>query len=462
MSRDTQVAVTTQNITQESTMNATESTLAIFGGPKAVDLDPRDTFSWPIVTPEDEEAVLAVLRTGDMSGLDVTMAFEQEFAAWQGTRYALAFNNGTSALLAALFAVGVGVGGEVICPSMTYWASALPCFNLGASVMFTDIDTDTLCINPNQFENRIKDQTQAIMVVHYAGYPADMDTIMAIADKHSVPVIEDVSHAQGGLYKGRKLGTFGKVSAMSLMSGKSLPIGEGGMLVTDDLECYERAVAFGHYRRFNDSITSDELKKVRGLPLGGIKGRLNQLCSAMGRVQLQHYDERSAEVRKAINYFWDQLQGLPGIHAHRVPADSGSTMAGWYAAKGLYKALELQGLSVTRFAEAVRAEGSQCQPGVNLPLHLHPLFRTYDVYGHGKPTINAHSKRDVRQPPISLPVSKVIGNLTFGIPQFKRYNPDVIDQHAAAYRKVAENYRELKAGDTGNPRSLTDWACNLD
>lgn len=443
-------------------MTENEPILALFGGPKAVTLDPGDTFTWPIVTKEDEDAVLDVLRKGTMSELDVTMAFEQEFAAWQGTQYALGFNNGTSALLAALFAAGVGVGGEVICPSITYWASALPCYSLGSTVIFADIHQDTLCINPRDIEQRINDRTQAIMVVHYVGHPADMDAIMDIANRHNVPVIEDVSHAQGGLYKGRKLGTFGKVNAMSLMSGKSLPIGEGGMLVTDDREMYERAIAFGHYRRFGEDIQSPDLRPYRGLPMGGIKGRMNQLCSAMGRVQLRHYDERAAEIRKAIHYFWDLLEGVPGLRAHRVPTESDSTMAGWYSARGHYKSLELAGLSVTRFAEAVRAEGSICQPGINLPLHTHPLFNTCDIYGHGKPTRNANTKRDVRQPPISLPVSKVIGALTYLIPQFKRYNPDVIEQHAAAYRKVAENYLALKPGDTGNPKSLIDWACNLD
>jgi hypothetical protein len=122
----------------------------------------------------------------------------------------------------------------------------------------------------------------------------------------------------------------------------------------------------------------------------------------------------------------------------------------------------LEGLSVTRFAEAVRAEGSICQPGVNLPLHLHPLFNKCDVYGHGRPTRIANSKKDVRQHPLSLPVSKVIGGITYMIPQFKRYHPEIIAQHADAYRKVAENYKELKAGDTGNPRTLTDWVCNVE
>src|SRR5207245_1236705 len=104
----------------------------------------------------------------------------------------------------------------------------------------------------------------------YCAHPCEMDALMEIAERHGVKVIEDVSHAHGGLYKGRRLGTIGHVGAMSLMSGKALPIGEGGMLLTDDQEIYERAVAFGHYER-TKTITHPDLKRFAGLPLGGHK-----------------------------------------------------------------------------------------------------------------------------------------------------------------------------------------------
>ena len=132
-------------------------------------------------------------------------------------------------------------------------------------------------------------------------------------------------------------------------------------------------------------------------------------------------------------------------------------MGGWYFPHGLYRREELGGLSMTRFAEAVRAEGSTCAPGVNLPLHLHPLLNTADVYGHDRPTRIAFSDRDLRQPSGSLPVSESIGAATFAIPWFKRYDPAVIAQHARAFRKVAENHRALLAGDPGDPPTVTSW-----
>ena len=438
-------------------MMATQSQLAIHGGAKSVQTDAEELFKWPIITAEDEAAVLDVLRRGAMSGTDVTLQFEEEFAAWQGAQYALACNNGTAALQSALYGCGISVGDEIICPSLTYWASALPVLALGASVVFADIDPVTLCIDPNDIEHRISENTRAIVVVHYVGHPADMDPIMEIARRRGLKVIEDVSHAQGGLYKGRKLGTIGDVAGMSLMSGKSFAIGEGGILTTDDREIYERALAFGHYERYDERITTPALRPYRNLPLGGYKYRIHQLSSAVGRVQLKHYDERMVEIRRAMNYFWDLLADVPGLQAHRVNEENVNTMAGWYSPHGLYKSAELGGLSVTRFAEAVRAEGSICSPGINKPLHIHPLLTEADIYGHDRPTRIAHAHRDLIREQGNLPVAENIGMMTYSIPWFKHYRPELIAQHANAFRKVAEHAAELIEDDPGNSPELTSW-----
>lgn len=438
-------------------MIATKSHLALYGGPKAVQTEAEDLFKWPIITQEDEAAVLEVLRRGAMSGTDVTVQFEEEFAAWLGVRYALACNNGTSALQSALYGCGVGVGDEIICPSLTYWASALPVLSLGASVVFADIDPHTLCIDPHDIAARISEDTRAIVVVHYLGHPADMDPIMEIARRYRLKVIEDVSHAQGGLYKGKKLGTIGDVAGMSLMSGKSFAIGEGGILVTNDREIYERALAFGHYERYDERITTPSLRPYRNLPLGGYKYRIHQLSSAVGRVQLKYYDERIAEIRRAMNYFWDLLADVPGLQPHRVNEEGYHTMAGWYSPHGIYKPEELGGLSVTRFAEAVRAEGSFCTAGINRPLHIHPLLTEADIYGHDRPTRIAHARRDLIREQGDLPVAERIGAMTYSIPWFKHYRPEIIAEHANAFRKVAEQYAELLDDDPGNPPDLTSW-----
>ena len=435
------------------------SELAIFGGEKAVVKINESMKEWPIYTSEEEEAVLEVLRRKNMSGVDITMKFEEEFAKWMGTKYALGFNNGTSSLMAAMYGVGIKKGDEVICPTITYWASCTQAMTMGASLVFANVDPDTLCIDPEDIKRKITPRTKAIIAVHYLAHPCDMDAIMAIAKEHNLKVIEDVSHAQGGKYKGRMLGTIGDVAGMSLMTGKSFAIGEAGMLVTNDKSIYEHAIALGTYERFTeDRIECEDIRPLVGLPLGGYKFRMHQMSSAVGLVQIKYYDERCEEIRKAMNYFWDLLEGVPGIRAHRTNELEGSTMAGFYAPHGIYKREELGGLSITRFCEAVRAEGvEECAPGCNAPLHTHPLFRVADVYGDGMPTRIANAKSDVRDMDNNLTPALSISNSIFWVPWLKKYVPSEIEKYALAYKKVAMNYKELIEGDTGDSDSIGSW-----
>jgi len=422
---------------------AKKEKLAILGGPKAIKSTAENMFTWPIITKQDEKAALDVLRTGRMSGLDVTMKFEEEYAKWHKTRYALCHCNGTSSLQAAMYGCGIGIGDEVIVQSLTFWASATQLYSLGATPVFAEVDPSTFTIDPNDIEHRITKRTKAIIVVHYCGYPTDMDPIMKIARKHKLKVIEDVSHAHGGLYKGKLVGTIGDVGAMSLMTYKSLAIGEGGVLITNNKEIYERAIAFGHYIRHPYTLTIPPLKRNEGIPFGGVKYRINQIASAVGRVQLKHYRKRMETIQKAMNCFWDLLEDVPGIRAHRPSRKSRCTMGGWYFPRGLYVKEELGGLPVSKFCEAVTAEGYETTHGANFPLHLHPVFNDVDVYGHGKPTRIANTKRDVRQPKGSLPVTESMPERTFDIPWFKHYRPRIIKEHAKAFRKVAEQAEEL-------------------
>jgi len=419
------------------------SELALFGGEKAINKQvPEDLFKWPVITQEDEDAVLEVLRRGAMSGTDVTEKFEKEFAEWNGTKYAIGYSSGTMSLQAAMFAVGLGQGDELICQSKTYWASCIQAMALNATVVFADINPDTLTIEPSDLERCIGPRTKAIMVVHYLSHPADMDGIMAVAKKHGLKVIEDVSHAQGGYYKGKKLGTFGDVAAMSLMSGKSFATGEMGMLLTNDRECYNRAMAYSHYERNNANyVTSEELSPYYSMPLGAMKGRVNQTCAAMGRVQLKYYDSRVREIDKAMNYFWDLLDGVPGVKAHRADYAAGSTNAGWYAAHGLWRPDEVEGLPVSSFAEALRAEGVSVSVGGNRALHTHEYFKTFDLYHAGVPTRIQFAERDVRELDKALPVTESIE--IFSVPWFKKCDRESIEMYAGAFRKVAENYKEL-------------------
>ena len=428
--------------------------LAILGGTPAVRDVPEDLFRWPIMTDEDYEAAMDVVKNNKFSGTDITEQFQEEFARWLGAKYAIAYCNGTMAITSAMFAIGLGAGDEIICPTKTYWGSVSQAINFGASAVFCNID-ETLCLDPTDLERCITPRTKAIVAVHYFAHPCDMDPIMEIARRHHLYVIEDVSHAQGGLYKGRRLGTIGDVGAMSLMSGKSFAAGELGALVTNDDRIYERAMAFGHYERNNEKYirTCDDLKPYYHIALGGAKGRANQLCSALARVQLKYYDQRCAEIRRAMNAFWDKLEGLPGVKGIRVDESTGSNMAGWYQPHAIYRAGELHGLKVSRFCEALRAEAPYCGwEGGNFCLHTHPFFKTFELRHEGKPSRIACNDRDVRQDDELCRRSEEID--CFSAPWFKHYDPVWIDRYAAAFQKVVENHgqlleREAKAGPSG-------------
>ncbi len=419
--------------------------LALLGGKPAIDPNevPKALMRWPIITQEDEEAALDVIRNNKFSGTDITIQFENEVAEWLGVKHAIAFCNGTMSLAAAMFGIGLGAGDEIICPTKTYWASITHAANLGATAVFCNIN-EKLSMDPADMERCITPRTKAIMVVHYIGYPCDMDAIMAIAQKHNLKVIEDVSHAQGGLYKGKRLGTFGDVGAMSMMSGKSFAAGELGMLVTNDRRVYERAMAYCHYERNNEKYIQEcvELKPYMHISLGGYKGRANQLCTAMGRVQLKYYDERCATIRKAMNYFFDQLEKLPGIYPIRVDETSGSNMAGFYSPHARYCSEELDGLPVDLFCEAIRAEGIKCRPGGNFCLHTHNLFKTFDPNHAGKAARFYHNDRNPAE--LDEPCRPSEAIQCFSVPWFIRPDKEWIDRYVAAYRKVIENRMQLR------------------
>ncbi|MBE6385664.1 MAG: DegT/DnrJ/EryC1/StrS family aminotransferase [Lentisphaerae bacterium] len=427
------------------------SKLAVNGGTKVIQEDFESLFHWPIVTSEDIQAVTEVLEAGTMSGNEISKIFEQEYAAWNGTKYALSTANGTAALTAAFWACGIGAGDEVICPSMTYWASCTAIVKLGATVNFADIDEE-LNIDPDDIEHRIGPRTKAIIVVNYGAQPAKWQQIRAIADKHHLLIIEDNSHAQGALYQGKMCGALGDISCASLMSGKSLAIGEGGMICTDNRELFERCVAYGFYERtgvaskFNKAesfITDPALQKYAGIPIGGVKYRINQTCAAMGRVQLKYYDERVAEIDKAMNYFCDLIDELPGLKTIRPAKGTNTTKGGWYAAKGLVSEELAQKISAEKFCAAVAAEGVFTFSGANPPLHLSPLFHDLDYFNQGKPTVIAFGQRDVRQGKGSLPMSESLPARCFHLPWFKHFDKPAIEAHAAAFRKVIENIDEL-------------------
>lgn len=417
------------------------SELAILGGSRAIEQTRPGLFDWPLLSEEDERAVIELLRKQNFSDGESVDALEKEFGRWLGVQYALTCSSGTSAIETALFACGVGPGTEVIAPSLTHWASALPAFRLGAAVAFADVSPLTLNLDPASVERLLTKDTRAIVAVHQHGRPCDMSALVALARSHSVALIEDASQALGSTYRGQKVGTFGDVAALSL-NGKSIAAGEGGILVTDDRALFERAVSWGHDHRFTASDTSDpRLRRFAGLPLGGTTSRMHNLSSALARVQLRHLEARMGVVDAAMNMFWDRLEGRPGVVAHRPPPGEDSTMGCWYRPLGLYDQGALGGLSLELFAAAVRAEGAPCEllSDFRKPLHLHPRLREGgDVGFPGVP--KARCRYDA-----SLEATENVK--AFTVPRFSKLDAAAVEAHAEAFAKVARHGGALRGAE---------------
>ena len=212
------------------------SKLALYGG-TPVRTAPFP--AWPQWGRREEERLVEVLKAGQWGTLgDQAMAFAKRFAAFQDCEYGLAVNNGTQALEIALRALGLGYGDEVIVPAYTFIATVSAVAACGITPVFADVDPVTFCLDAEDARRRITPRTRAVIAVHYAGRPADMDAIMALAREYGLKVVEDCAQAHGAAFQGRKVGSIGDVGAFSFQGTKNLACGEGGMIVTHSKEIY--------------------------------------------------------------------------------------------------------------------------------------------------------------------------------------------------------------------------------
>ena len=248
------------------------------------------------------DAVLETLKSGWITMGQRTVDFETAYAKELGEgAQCLAVANGTAALHIAVLACGVGPGDEVIVPSLTFIADLNSVQVSGGKVVIGDVSSmSDWSMDPADIEAKITPRTKAVMIVHYAGYACDMDAIVDICKRHNLKLIEDCAHANGGTYKGRKLGTFGDVSAWSFFSNKNLAVGEGGMVVTRDPELYQKC---RNLRSHGMTVASFDRMKGRAVSYdvmeAGFNYRIDEVRASLGLVQLSKLEEANAR-RKAL------------------------------------------------------------------------------------------------------------------------------------------------------------------
>ena len=238
------------------------ATLAINGGEPVVKGSLGK--SWPIFDETEENALLETLRSGAWNRREKVDEVGEKFAAFQEAKYGIPLANGTVALQCALKAAGVSAGDEVIVPALTFVATGTSAVCVNAVPVIVDIDPLTYNILPEAIEKAITPRTRAIIPVHNGGYPADMDTIMDIAERHNLKVIEDCAHAHGSQWRGKGLGSIGHLGAFSFQMGKTLTCGEGGMVLTNDESLAEKRGTFRAAEHADEQLPSDPLIESTG------------------------------------------------------------------------------------------------------------------------------------------------------------------------------------------------------
>ncbi len=351
-----------------------DTKLAFLGGEK---VRQKPFTVLPPIGQEERDLVLEVLGSGQLSGFVAqpgeaflggpkVRQLEKLFQDYFGSKFAVAVNSATAGLHAAVAALGIRVGDEVIVPPYTMSASATVILMQNATPVFADIDPISFCIDPNDIEKKITPKTKAIIVVHLFGLPAEMDAIMKIAKKHHIAVIEDCAQSPGAVYKGRKAGTIGDVGVFSFNQHKIITTGEGGVAVTDDPDLALRLQLV----RNHGEVVTGKMDKVHD-DLLGWNYRMTELEAAVGIGQFRRLDQLTEERIRLADFLTEKLSKLKGLTPPSRPVSSKHVYF-TYPIKFDEKAI---GIDRATFIKALNAEGIPCGGGYVRPIYYEPVFR---------------------------------------------------------------------------------------
>ncbi len=333
--------------------------------------------SWPSFAADEVEAVARVLASGKVSYWtgDEGRRFEQEFAAHAGCRYGVAVANGTVALELALYALGIGQGDEVVTSSRTFIASASCAVMRGARPVIADVDRVSQNITADTIRATISPRTRAIIAVHLAGWPCEMDPILELAREHGLKVIEDCAQAQGATYKGRPVGSMGDAAAFSFCQDKIMTTGgEGGMVTTNDDAIWHWAWSFKDHGKSYDAVYN------RQHPPGfrwlhesfGTNWRLTEMQSALGRILLKKSHGYVETRKRNAAILTEAFSTIPGLRVTVPPAEVSHSYYKYYA---FVRPEQLRdGWTRDRIMTAITAEGIPCFSGSCSEIYLEQAF----------------------------------------------------------------------------------------
>lgn len=418
--------------------------LAIHGGPKAVT---NSLTGWPNIDEKAIKAVEEVLRSGKVNYWTGPkgMQFEEKFAEWQGSKYAISVATGTAALHVSMAAMGIGPGDEVIVPSYTFIASGFSIVQAGAIPRFADVNIDDHCISIESAEKLVNERTKAIMPVHLYGNICKMDELNAFAKKHNLLVIEDNAEAFGGSYKGKKTGTLGDIAGCSFCQNKTFTTGgEGGMVTTDNEEYAWIARSFrdhGYDVKQRLSLLALEQKLPYIHNMIGWNYRMTEMQSAIGLAELDRMDNWNMPTRhRNAHIIIDSIKDLPQVLYK--PIDTEERRNGWFT---MAFSLDIENMKCTiqEFVEAAAAEGATAWKVFWPQCHTERAFRKHNSFGKsGFPfTSKEFSNTDsVDYSNVEVPNAKWHETHTFTCFAFPTYTEDDCEQIGQALRKVILAY----------------------
>ena len=347
------------------------------------------SFNWPTHTKEEIAAVVKVLKSGKVNYFtgDQNHLFEKEFAFFSHTKYAVSLANGTVAIEAALRSLEVGKGDEVIVTSRTYVASASSIVNVGAIPVFADVDNDSQNISTETIETLITSKTKAIICVHLAGWPCDMDAIIKLAKKNKLFVIEDCAQAHGAKYKGKSVGSFGDVGCWSFCNDKIMSTGgEGGMITTNNKKYWSKIWSLkDHGKNWNAVYKKNLSNRYKWLHhTFGTNFRMTEMQAALGRIQLKKINIWNKRRRKNMNTILDVAKDLPILRVPKLICDcNNEKYKRDCCVHGAYKTYvfvrggsNLRNLIINR----INSEGIPCFSGSCPEVYLEKSFQSLGYY----------------------------------------------------------------------------------
>ena len=426
------------------------ASLALLGGPKAVTA-PRPL--WPQVGEVEIAAVQAALVASQrdssylnsMPGEGPVADFEARLRAHLGRAYAVATNSGAAAIQMALYAAGVGAGDEVIVSPYTWGQTVSPILHQLGTPVFADIDAATYVMTPAAVAAAVTPRTRAILAVHIFGHPVDMAGIRAVGRRHGLPVIEDCAQAMGARVDGREVGTFGDLACFSFGDGKQIIGGDGGCVVTDAPEHFERLVEIGSHpaRQTRDIKTPATARYIDSLTY---TFRIHPLAAVLVSSQLGFLHPWNAQRRQNHQRLNAAIAGLPYVRGvHEAPGAEHV----FYRYSPTFVADAAEGLSREAVVQALEAEGVPMNLGyVRTPIYLRPRFqeRVY-FFGRGLPW-SLHPAQGPRYAPGDCPVAErrcAHEELDMGLASALRGDQStLVDQYAAAFHKVWEERDRLR------------------